>query len=121
MASDAVLEITDANFDAEVANSDQPVLLDFWAEWCQTCKFNEATVLNTDSVKAEFDKHGVLALKADWTLNDPEITALLRKFQRSGVPLYVVFSPHRPDQPIVLPELITKQLVREALEAASKP
>ncbi|MGD9685132.1 MAG: protein-disulfide reductase DsbD family protein [Candidatus Obscuribacterales bacterium] len=97
------------------------VFIDFTAEWCQTCKFNEATVLNTDAVKAEFDKHGVLALKADWTLNDPEITALLRKFQRSGVPLYVVLSPHRPDQPIILPELITKQLVREALETASRP
>lgn len=97
------------------------VFIDFTAEWCQTCKFNEATVLETDTIKTEFDKHNVLALKADWTLNDPEITAVLRKFQRSGVPLYVVFSPHRPDQPIVLPELITKQLVREALEAASKP
>ncbi|MDY7010223.1 MAG: thioredoxin [Planctomycetota bacterium] len=38
MSSENVVELTDANFDDEVVNSNIPVLVDFWAEWCMPCK-----------------------------------------------------------------------------------
>jgi len=57
-------------------------------------------------------------MKADWTKQDAEVTQLLKKFGRSGVPLYVVFPGGRASEPIVLPEVITKELVLQALEKA---
>src|SRR6476469_5276730 len=44
MASENVLEITDANFEQEVLSSDKPVLVDFWAEWCMLCLMLAPTI-----------------------------------------------------------------------------
>ncbi len=99
---------------------DRPVFLDFTAEWCLTCKVNEKTVLNSRDVVDRLRALNVLTVRADWTNRNPDITKLLSKFGRSGVPLYVIFTPGKSDAPRVLPEVITSGIVLEALNAAKQ-
>lgn len=96
----------------------RPVFLDFTAEWCLTCKVNERTVLHDPAVIERFRSSGIVAMKADWTNRNPEITRLLSRFGRSGVPLYVVFHAGDATSPVVLPEVITTGIVLDAVAGA---
>ena len=95
------------------------VFLDFTAAWCITCKFNEASVLESTAVKNAFEHYGVVKMKADWTNADPVVTKALKQFGRVGVPLYVLYPAATPNQPVVLPELLTQALVLSHLESAA--
>jgi thiol:disulfide interchange protein len=103
----------------EAVRSGKPVFIDFTADWCFTCKVTEQTVFESEEVQEKIKALGVVPVKADWTNRNDEITQLLKKFGRSGVPLYVVFPAGKLDEPIVLPEVITKELLIEALEKSS--
>jgi thiol:disulfide interchange protein len=95
------------------------VFVDFTAAWCLTCKFNEASVLESAAVREAFQRHGIIKLKADWTNGDPVITKLLQQFGRPGVPLYVLY-PGKSEEPIVFPELLTKSIILDKLETISR-
>jgi len=90
-----------------------PVFVDFTAEWCLTCKINEKTVLETQTVRQSMAEHGVVPLKADWTRRDETITEWLHRYGKAGVPFYLVI-PAKGD-PIPLGEVITPGMVTEAL------
>jgi thiol:disulfide interchange protein len=96
------------------------VFLDFTADWCLTCKVNEKTVLATKAVSEQLKALHIVTMKADWTRQDADITKLLNKFNRSGVPLYVIFPGNHPDKPIVLPEVIDQGLVIAKLQEAAR-
>ncbi|MEX2617051.1 MAG: thioredoxin family protein [Alphaproteobacteria bacterium] len=92
----------------------RPVLVNMTAAWCITCKVNERVALSSEAFHAALAKSGAAYLVGDWTREDPEITALLRRHDRAGVPLYVLFYPdERP--PMVLPQILTVSMVVDAL------
>lgn len=103
--------------EAQIAEG-RTVFIDFTADWCWTCKVNERTVLADADVRRQFTEQNVVMVQADWTSRNPEITELLRAFGRSGVPLYVIFPGGRPEQPLILPEVITPGLVIDYLQQA---
>ena len=77
------LKITAANFENEVLNSDKPVLLDFYADWCGPCKML-APVLH------EIAEENIGALKVG-KINVDEQMELAMRFQVSSIPMLVVF------------------------------
>jgi suppressor for copper-sensitivity B len=100
-----------------LASAGTPVFLDITADWCVTCKVNERLILETPEVRSALARHGVVAMKGDWTHRDDAIADFLASHGRYGIPFYMVYRPGR--EPAVLPELITKDLVISALAAAA--
>ncbi|WP_412062842.1 protein-disulfide reductase DsbD family protein [Rubrivirga sp. IMCC45206] len=92
----------------------RPVFVDVTASWCLTCQVNKQTALASDAVEEAFAAHDVARIRADWTDQNPAVTAFLDRFGRSGVPLYVLF-PANGGEPVVLPEILTPGLLVDAL------
>ncbi|HLI19989.1 MAG TPA: protein-disulfide reductase DsbD domain-containing protein [Stellaceae bacterium] len=94
------------------------VLVDVTADWCLTCKVNERLVLDTDPVRDDLAKLGVVAMRADWTRPNPAIAAYLARFGRYGIPFNAVYGPAAPGG-LPLPELLTSTAVTTALAEAA--
>ena len=94
---------------ASLRAAHRPVLVDMTAAWCVTCLVNERLALDPQAVRDAFLRHDVTTLKGDWTRGDADITAYLRQFDRSGVPLYVYYPV--TGEPVVLPQILTPGIV----------
>jgi thiol:disulfide interchange protein DsbD len=104
---------------AELRASGLPVFINLTADWCITCLVNERVALSSEKVTRLINDQGIVYLKGDWTNNDPQITALLNQFQRSGVPLYLVY-PRGSGPAQILPQILSESMIIEALTQASK-
>ncbi len=110
-------QFTPALFD-ELIGGKKTVFLEFTAEWCLTCKVLEKSILSDKAVGEELLRGDVVAVKADWTTRDDAVTNLLKRFGRSGVPLFVIIPQGELEQAIVLPEVVTVEMVLSALRDA---
>ena len=97
------------------------VLVDFTASWCLTCHFYEDTVLNTNAVIEALRQHGVVALKADWSNRDPNVSEMLDILGSRQVPVIAIFSARDPNHPIIFRGSYTQQAILDALEKAAEP
>lgn len=84
MAGANTLEFTDANFDEVVLQSDKPVLVDFWAEWCGPCKALTPVI---DELATEFEGKAKIG-KVDTDANR-EVSV---RFSVSAIPTVILFN-----------------------------
>ena len=97
-----------------------PVFVDVTADWCITCLANEQAVLFTDEMTRAFADAGVTYMVADWTNYDPEIGTFVREHGRNGIPLYVMYAGNLQSAPLILPQILTTGIVRDALQSVSQ-
>ena len=93
MASDAVMEFNDQNFDSEVLKSSVPVLVDFWAEWCMPCRMLAPTI---EDLATQFKGKAKVG-KID-TDSNREVTL---KYNINAVPTVILFKDGEPAKRIV--------------------
>ncbi|GAB3281881.1 protein-disulfide reductase DsbD family protein [Parahaliea aestuarii] len=105
---------------ADLRAAGRSVFVDVTADWCITCIANEQAVLNTEEIRSAFDAGDVAYLVADWTNYDPEIAEFLRQHGRNGIPFYILYPADPAAEPVILPQLLTRNTVLQALEAISE-
>ncbi|HEV7227800.1 protein-disulfide reductase DsbD family protein [Brevundimonas sp.] len=96
----------------------RPVLVNFTADWCVTCKINERAALSSGRVAHALEAANAVYLVGDWTRRDDVIAAELARHGRSGVPLYLLY-PAGGGEPRILPQLLTEGTIVRALQEIS--
>jgi thioredoxin 1 len=109
MAGLGVLEVSDATFDQEVLKSEQPVLVDFWAEWCGPCKAIGPTV---DAVAAKFAGQLKVA-----KVNVDHNGATPSRYGIRGIPALLLFKDGKVADQIVgyVPQTVIEEKVQRLL------
>ncbi len=98
----------------------KPVFVNLTAAWCITCLVNEKVALNQPAFKDLLTKQNITYLKGDWTNQDAQISALLKQYGRSGVPLYLFYPSGVDSKAIILPQILTHDIVSSALQAQAR-
>ncbi len=104
---------------AKLQREGKTVFIDFTADWCMNCKANERMVIETAPTKKLMDELAVVPVKADNTRHDPVIQKWLKRYNRAGVPMYIVLPPCGDiKRAQLLPEILTESVLHGALKKA---
>ncbi|MFS2213802.1 protein-disulfide reductase DsbD family protein [Telluria sp. Tellsp104] len=96
----------------------KPIFVNFTASWCITCQVNDRAALSTTVVQDALARTDTIYMVADSTTYNPEIDQAINQFGRGGLPVYVVY-PADGGAPVLLPQLLSPDIVVSALKKAS--
>jgi thiol:disulfide interchange protein len=103
---------------ARLASENRTVLVDFTAGWCPACIYNLKWVINTEEIKKVVEMNGVVPLVADKTAPSPEIDEMLHALKSNSIPVLAIFPASRPNEPIILRDLVSQRQVLKAIREA---
>jgi suppressor for copper-sensitivity B len=103
---------------ATLQKGNKTVMLDFTASWCLNCQLNFRRAINTRAVQEAVKKNGVVAVEANWTEPNPELEAKLTELNSQSIPVLAIYPAGRPQDVIILRDLVSVKQVVEALEKA---
>lgn len=98
-----------------LSRNGHPVYVDYTAKWCLTCQTNKKVVLETEVVRAKMRDMGVIPIEADFTNPEPLMQREINRY-RPTVPVNIILPAGKPNQIALLPVLLTRQIVFDALE-----
>lgn len=101
---------------ASLRSAQKPVFLYLTAAWCLSCKVNEKAAIERPETQEAFAKAGVVTMVGDWTNGDSRIGGFLEAHGRSGVPLYLWYSPGKDAR--VLPQILTPSYLAALAQGA---
>ena len=102
---------------AALRGEGKPVFVNLTAAWCITCLANEKVALSQPAFKDLLTSEGITYMKGDWTNQDERISALLKQYGRSGVPLYLFYPSGTGSEAKILPQILTHDIVSSALRS----
>ncbi|HEX9449353.1 MAG TPA: thioredoxin family protein [Dongiaceae bacterium] len=104
---------------ANLVREGKVVFVDVTAAWCVTCQANKHLVIDRAPVIDQLQQPGVVRMQADWTKPNDAIARYLAAHGRYGIPFNIVYGPAAATG-IILPELLSSEVVLKALARATK-
>jgi thioredoxin 1 len=99
-------EVTDTNWQSEILESDKPVLVDFWAEWCGPCRMIAPTI---DALAEEFNGRAVVAkMDVDKNMNVPQ------QYGIRGIPTLILFKNGQEQERII--GAVSREAIAKVIE-----